>query len=68
MSTLAKADPERLLAAWDAVPASVRPDYEMLRPAEIGLVMVRGRTGGVGDRFNLGEMTVTRCAVRLASG
>lgn len=68
MSTLAKADPARLLAAWQAVPESERPRYEMLRPAEIGLVMVRGRTGGVGDRFNLGEMTVTRCAVRLASG
>ncbi|MEM9744818.1 MAG: phosphonate C-P lyase system protein PhnG [Pseudomonadota bacterium] len=68
LSTLAKADASRLVDAWDSVPDSQRPDYEMLRPAEIGLVMVRGRSGGVGDRFNLGEMTVTRCAVRLASG
>jgi alpha-D-ribose 1-methylphosphonate 5-triphosphate synthase subunit PhnG len=36
---------------------------EMLRQPEIGLVMVRGRMGGTGRRFNLGEMTVTRCAV-----
>jgi alpha-D-ribose 1-methylphosphonate 5-triphosphate synthase subunit PhnG len=35
----------------------------LLRQPEIGLVMVRGRMGGVGRRFNLGEMTVTRCAV-----
>ena len=68
ISALAKADPGRLIEAWEAVPEASRPGYEMLRPAEIGLVMVRGRTGGVGDRFNLGEMTVTRCAVRLASG
>jgi alpha-D-ribose 1-methylphosphonate 5-triphosphate synthase subunit PhnG len=27
--------------------------------------MVRGRTGGSGRRFNLGEMTVTRCTVEL---
>lgn len=68
MSTLAKADPARLANAWASLPDDIRPDYEMLRPPEVGLVMVRGRTGGVGDRFNLGEMTVTRCAVRLASG
>ena len=68
MSTLAKADPASLANAWASLPGETRPEYEMLRPAEIGLVMVRGRTGGVGDRFNLGEMTVTRCAVRLAGG
>lgn len=30
--------------------------------------MVRARTGGTGAQFNLGEMTVTRCALRLHSG
>ena len=30
--------------------------------------MVRGRAGGDGAPFNLGEMTVTRCAVRLPDG
>ena len=30
--------------------------------------MVHGRIGGTGQPFNLGEMTVTRCALRLASG
>jgi len=39
-----------------------------LRVPEIGLVMVRGRVGGDGAPFNLGEATVTRAAVRLASG
>jgi alpha-D-ribose 1-methylphosphonate 5-triphosphate synthase subunit PhnG len=42
------------------------PDW--LRPPETGLVMVHGRAGGTGDRFNLGEATVTRCALRLGAG
>jgi len=29
-------------------------------------MMVQGRAGGTGERFNLGEITVTRCALRLA--
>ena len=35
---------------------------------ENGLVMVRGRIGGDGGAFNLGEATVSRAAVRLAAG
>ena len=30
--------------------------------------MVQGRMGGTGAPFNLGEMTVTRCALRIDSG
>jgi alpha-D-ribose 1-methylphosphonate 5-triphosphate synthase subunit PhnG len=44
------------------------PAYENLREAESGLVMVRGRIGGDGAPFNVGEATVSRAAVRLASG
>jgi alpha-D-ribose 1-methylphosphonate 5-triphosphate synthase subunit PhnG len=44
------------------------PAYEDLREAENGLVMVRGRIGGDGAPFNLGEATISRAAVRLASG
>ncbi|MBL8790688.1 MAG: phosphonate C-P lyase system protein PhnG [Rhizobiales bacterium] len=40
----------------------------LLRKPETGLVMVRGRMGGSGAAFNLGETTVTRCSVKLASG
>ena len=39
-----------------------------MRGPETGLVMVRGRAGGSGSPFNLGEMTVTRCTVQLGSG
>src|SRR4030081_3293991 len=42
--------------------------YENLREPENGLVMVRGRIGGDGAAFNLGEATVSRAAVRLSSG
>lgn len=43
-------------------------DYKILRAPEIGTAMVRGRAGGSGAPFNLGEMTVARMSVRLASG
>ena len=46
----------------------VLPSYEDLREAENGLVMVRGRIGGDGAPFNLGEAIVSRAAVRLESG
>ncbi|WP_421780196.1 phosphonate C-P lyase system protein PhnG [Kiloniella litopenaei] len=41
--------------------------YRFLRKAETGLVMVRGRAGGDGQQFNLGEVSVTRCTVCLDS-
>jgi alpha-D-ribose 1-methylphosphonate 5-triphosphate synthase subunit PhnG len=44
------------------------PAHEELREPENGLVMVRGRIGGDGAPFNLGEATVSRAAVRLATG
>ena len=44
------------------------PAYENLREPENGLVMVRGRVGGDGAPFNLGEATVSRAAVRITSG
>jgi len=43
-------------------------DHVELRAAETGLVMLRGRIGGDGDPFNLGEASVTRAAVQIASG
>jgi alpha-D-ribose 1-methylphosphonate 5-triphosphate synthase subunit PhnG len=44
------------------------PAHEDLRQPENGLVMVRGRVGGDGAPFNLGEATVSRAAVRLSTG
>ena len=44
------------------------PAYVELRKPEIGLVMLRGRIGGDGAPFNIGEATVTRAAIRIATG
>jgi alpha-D-ribose 1-methylphosphonate 5-triphosphate synthase subunit PhnG len=63
MSLLAKAGPERLAQLLPDL-----PDHILLRTPELGAVMVRGRAGATGAPFNLGEMTVTRCSVRLACG
>jgi alpha-D-ribose 1-methylphosphonate 5-triphosphate synthase subunit PhnG len=41
---------------------------EVIRKPETGLVMLRGRMGGTGSAFNIGEATVTRCAVKTHSG
>jgi len=66
MGLLAQADPVDLQARWNELALSLA--YDVLRPPESGLVMTRGRMGGTGDPFNLGEMTVTRCSVRTAAG
>lgn len=66
MGVLARAGTDALEAAWAGL--AVRPGYRMLRPPETGLVMVRGRTGGTGRDFNLGEMSATRCAVQFEDG
>jgi alpha-D-ribose 1-methylphosphonate 5-triphosphate synthase subunit PhnG len=60
---LARADRATLEAALAALPA--QPEWRRLKQPETGLTMVRARAGGVGQRFNLGEMTVSRCVVAL---
>jgi len=64
MGTLARAAPARLAALWSALGDS--PAHAVLRAPESGTAMVRGRAGATGAPFNIGEMTVTRCAVRLS--
>jgi alpha-D-ribose 1-methylphosphonate 5-triphosphate synthase subunit PhnG len=63
MGVLARASAAEIAALLETLPPL--PPPERLRAPETGLVMVRGRAGGDGAPFNLGEMTVTRCAVRL---
>ncbi|WP_197919260.1 phosphonate C-P lyase system protein PhnG [Thiosulfatihalobacter marinus] len=66
MGLLARAPEGRVATLLDA--AMTRPEFTWLRAPEIGSTMVRGRAGGTGAPFNIGEMTVTRCALTLASG
>lgn len=65
MGLLARAEAAELARVMAAL--GPEPAHDWLRPPEIGTVMVRGRAGGTGAPFNLGEMTVTRCALRLSA-
>lgn len=60
LAVLARSGREQLEQALADAPA-----HDAVRPPECGMVMLRGRVGGTGDVFNLGEATVTRCAVRV---
>ena len=66
MSVLARADLSDLETYWQNLPH--QPTFRHLRKPEIGMAMVRGRTGGTGSPFNLGEITLTRCVVELSDG
>ncbi len=66
MGLVARADPAALAGLLAAI--GPEPAHTFLRAPEVGSVMVRGRAGGTGAPFNLGEMTVTRCTLRLDSG
>jgi alpha-D-ribose 1-methylphosphonate 5-triphosphate synthase subunit PhnG len=66
MAVLARADADAIAELLDA--SGGVPGHQRLRGPEAGLVMVRGRAGGGGAPFNLGEMTVTRCTVRTETG
>ncbi|MCR9256801.1 MAG: phosphonate C-P lyase system protein PhnG [Alphaproteobacteria bacterium] len=67
LSRLAKVDDAAFDAIWRQLEERL-PPHRTLRHPEIGLAMVRGRTGGTGEAFNLGEMTVTRASIRFDSG
>lgn len=63
LAVLARAGREPLERAC----ANLAPEAAqgLVRAPECGMVMLRGRVGGTGDAFNLGEATVTRCALRV---
>lgn len=63
---LARATVQELETAWTR--QGEHPKTETVRGPETGLVMVKGRIGGGGAPFNLGETTVTRATIKLASG
>ena len=66
MSVVAKADCAELEALCGVL--GPLPAFEWLRRPESGLAMVRGRIGGTGAKFNVGEISLTRCALRIDSG
>jgi len=66
MSTLARSSRAEIEKVWTEASATIA--FNWLRKPHTGLVMIRGRAGGTGSPFNLGEMTVSRCALQLACG
>jgi alpha-D-ribose 1-methylphosphonate 5-triphosphate synthase subunit PhnG len=70
MAVLARASVTELESALPAIEAALGalPAYRLIRKPEIGMTMVRGRAGGTGQAFNLGEMTMTRCTLRIEGG
>jgi alpha-D-ribose 1-methylphosphonate 5-triphosphate synthase subunit PhnG len=66
MALLAESSAAEIANHLDAV--GPLPPHEDVRSGESGIVMVRGRIGGDGAPFNFGEATVSRAAVRLATG
>ncbi|MEL7103218.1 MAG: phosphonate C-P lyase system protein PhnG [Pseudomonadota bacterium] len=68
MKILATSTSQQVETVWGNATALNEIPCEIIRKPERGLVMVRGRAGSAGGQFNLGEMTITRCAVRLAEG
>ena len=66
MAVLAAASAEELRDAVSRV--ADLGEVEDLKMPETGLVMLRGRIGGDGALFNIGEATVTRAVVRLMTG
>lgn len=66
MEALAKAEQSQLEQAWAGL--EPKPAFTAVRGPETGLVMIRGRIGGGGAPFNLGEATVSRATIRLETG
>lgn len=63
LANAAMSDLNALWSVWEN-----QPQVQMVRAPETGLIMLRGRTGGGGAPFNLGEATVSRASVRIETG
>ena len=66
MSLLATSIQSDLLNLWEQ--KKIKVNYVWLRTPEIGSIMAQGRMGVTGDKFNIGEVTITRCSLKLNCG
>ena len=66
MGVLSRATAASVASLLDSL--GTAPAYEVIKRPETGTLMLEGRAGGAGRRFNTGEATMTRCVVRLADG
>ena len=66
MGILARASGDEVAALLARI--EPQPSYELVKRPETGTLMLEGRAGGAGQRFNMGEATMTRCVIRLSDG
>lgn len=66
LAVLARADAAALEEAL--LLAQPLPPAVPLRGPEVGMVMLRARVGGTGDRFNFAEASVARCTMQFPDG
>lgn len=62
MAVLAQAPFERVAQLWKTT--GLDPEVEILRGPESGMIALRGRIGGTGAPFQVGEVSATRVTVR----
>lgn len=67
LDILSAAPADFLTESYAAISRDASPAVPVRGP-EIGTVMVRGKIGGGGGAFNLGEASVTRATVKLDTG
>ncbi|MEN4584573.1 phosphonate C-P lyase system protein PhnG [Pantoea agglomerans] len=66
LSVLAHSSAALLETHWQAL--NLQPAFTLIRPAEIGLTRLQARMGATGQRFVMGDATVTRAVVQLSDG
>lgn len=66
ISILAQSQYAELIEHWKAT--ELEPSYQVIRQPEIGLAQVRARMGSTGNPFNMGDVTITRAAIKLDTG
>lgn len=66
LSVLARMSAAEMEAAWSGL--AEHPRYVVIRDPQAGMILLEGRAGGTGGRFNLGHASVSRSAIRLDSG
>ena len=66
MKELALANFAELEILWQQF--TNKPEFKYLRATDSGLLQVQGKLGNTGDRFNMGDITITRSSISLANG
>jgi alpha-D-ribose 1-methylphosphonate 5-triphosphate synthase subunit PhnG len=66
LSYLAKSSESDLVGLYEST--GLDPSYTYLRKPEIGTIMATARIGNSGQKFNAGEISVTRCSIQLEDG